>query len=207
MSDKSAQELAEEVSKPGKFSFIDRLQGRNYPKDDVVVYLDEELGYRLLDVQRRMEGDDNHTPSIPEMKLLEKEHARLSAALRDSKYTIHLQGISNEDWDAIVDDAAEHFPYEYEETTNPFTGAKTKEVIQSQERSEYFTKMLWLKFIQSIEDSEGNVDSDISLGTISAFRKQAPFSAIARVSETIDKLRMATDWVEYVEDEDFLAKP
>lgn len=207
MSNKSAEELAKEVSKPGKFSFIDRLRGRNYPTDEVVVYLDEKLGYKLLAVEQEMAGSDGHTPSFSEQKLLEEKHAELVEQLRASRYVVKLQGISNDDWDALVEEAAEQFPYEYDEIVNPFSGEKTRKVIETDERAEFFTMKLWAAFIQSITDSDGNVDDDVTVQTVKAFRGEAPFSAITRVGATIAKLRMATDWVEYIEDEDFLAKP
>lgn len=191
--------------RPGKFSFIDRLQGRSYAKDTVVIYLNEQLGYELQALKATYEN----TPqlSVEKIEFLESEIERVKAELKPDAITVYLHGIPNKQYDAIIDDAKEQFPYEYEEQQNLYTGRMDKEVIQTKERTEYFLTQFWLACLEKFEDAEGAVDDSITVDTIDAIREIAPPAAIAEIEFTIDKLRMATDWIEGVEDEDFLAKP
>lgn len=203
MSEKTPEELAREGMTPKTFSFIERLQGRAYPEDDVTIYLDEKLGYKLLALHEELDAEGN----AEKAKVIEGKIDQVSKELQRSKYVFHCHGISNEANDAIVDEVAESFPYEYDETTNPFTGEKTKTLIPNDDRTEAYVRKLWAACISSITDPDGAVDKEVGLETVAAFRQEGPLSGIGRVTAMLNKLRMATDWVEFLEDEDFLVKP
>src|SRR6185312_1459698 len=97
MSDKTPEELAAEVRAPGKFSFIERLRGRNYAKDDVTIYLNEELAYELQALKITYEN----TPklSLDKLEFLESEIARVKEALKPDAIKFYMHGISNEEYD------------------------------------------------------------------------------------------------------------
>jgi len=204
MSNKTPEELAAATAEPGTFSFIERLRGRNYAKDDVIVYLDEQLGYELneLVVELRT-NDDLNAQTTTE---LEEKIAQKIAELAPHAYTFHLHGISSRDYNNLIDSAANLYPYEYEEETD-ILGRKTKTIKENEDRQEYFTGILWLACIESIVAPDSSVASDIGPELIAEMRTSAPIAAVHRINQTVEKLRMATDWIEYTQDEDFLAKP
>jgi hypothetical protein len=202
MSNKSAEELAAEASERGTFSFIDRLRGRNYAKDDVVVYLNEDLGYKLYNLE-----EDLRVAAADRVPEIEEKIKALREELAPEAYTFHMHGISNKKYDQLIDEAVEQFPEEFEEIVNPFTGEKSKQTIPSEDRNKLFTTKFWAACLDSIEFADGSVADDDKEAIVSAFKEEAPLAAIGRVSATINKLRLATDWIEYTEDEDFLAKP
>lgn len=204
MSNATPEELAAAAREPGTFSFIERLRGRNYAKDSVTVYLDEELGYKLAELKRQIEEAPNL--SAKELDVIQKKIDAINAELAPSKYVFYVEGISNQDYDKLVDDAAEQFPYEYAETVDPWSGKKSKEVIQSDERNEYFTNSLWAKTIRKVEN-DGNFDENVTSEFIEMFRRLGPLNALQHVGLAIEKMRMGSEWIEYAEDEDFLAKP
>jgi hypothetical protein len=203
MSNATPEELAAAAREPGTFSFIERLRGRNYAKDTVTVYLNEELGYKLQEVEAKIEDG----PSVDELAALEKELAALRAELAPDKYIFHVEGISNEDYDKLVADAVEQFPYEYEDSVDLYTGKKTKETVDSPERNEYFTNLLWSKVIRKVELADGDSDENINSGWIETFRRLGPINALQHVGLAVEKVRMGSEWIEYAEDEDFLVKP
>lgn len=203
MSDKTAEELATEANAPGTFSFVERLRGRNYAKDTVTVYLDEDLGYKLEALELEYRNDNTSDKRVKE---LEKEIAATLAQLEPSKYVFHCEGISNKRYGELEDAANEKFPIEYDETVHPFTGEKTKTIINSNERNEWFTSELWAAHVAKIVSGDSE-DANVTPTVMTEFRDNAPLAALQRVGELINKLRMATDWIEYTEDEDFLVKP
>jgi hypothetical protein len=202
MSDSTPEELAQAVSKPGVFSFTERLKGRNYPQETVIICLDERAGYEIYKLEQKL----SRLTDKEGVKAAEAEIARLREVVKAEIYTVHMEGISPEDYDALVDQAVAQFPYEYNEVENPFTGAKIQEVVTNDARDEYFRKLKWNAFIRKIEDHDGNINIP-DFETIDAFTKQAPLMAQSAVLDAVDKLRMATDWMNYIQDEDFLVKP
>lgn len=205
MSNLTPEELAEQANEPGTFSFIERLHGRNYAKDTVTIYLNEELGYKLAELE--VAYSDKLNLSADEATALQQDIDRLRGEIAPEKYTFYLEGISNEYYDKLVSSAEEQFPYEYDEAIDPWNGAKSKILIDVYERDEYFTNIWWAATIRKVEFADGSVDTGITSEFIEQFRRLGPINALQRVGATVQKLRMATNWIEYTEDEDFLAKP
>lgn len=197
-----ARAVAEEHSKPGKFSFLDRLNGRNYPTEDVEIYLDEAAGHRIQKLQ-----EDRLNCSDAEQALLideQIEHWRDKA--RESRYILHLQGISVEEYDAVVEMAQKEYPVEWRESRNPLTMATEREPVANEDRDQLFRTHLWAKFIVSIEDAEGNIDDNITPEFISIVQGHAPLVAQGKIAQAVHSLRMVTDWMDQIQGEDFLAK-
>jgi hypothetical protein len=205
MSNATPEELAATAREPGTFSFIERLRGRNYAKDDVAIYLNEELGYKLAELKAQIK--DTPTLSAEELAAIQEKIDAILVELAPDKYIFHIEGISNEDYDKLVDEAAEQVPYEYEETVDPWTGKKTQEPINSDKRNEYFTNALWAKVIRKVEYADGSFDESINSEFVEMFRRLGPLNALQHVGLTIEKVRMGSEWIEYAEDEDFLVKP
>lgn len=204
MSNKTAEELAAETTEPGTFSFIERLRGRNYAKDTLVVYLNEELGYELNELVTELkDGDSVNADAVTK---LEADIAAKIEELKPYAYTIELTGISNERYNELVAEAAEKYPYQYEET-NDILGRPEKVLTENEDRQEFFTALLWLSNIRSITDASGNTADDVGPDLVAELQNTAPLAVIHRINDTVSKLRLATDWIEYTQDEDFSAKP
>lgn len=203
MSNSTPEELALAASRQGTFSFIERLRGRGMPKDSVDIYLDEELGYRLVEVEMLI----SVTTNKEQLAALEAEAEELKESLRSQKYTLFFEGISNKRYDELVDLSCENYPYEYEETTSPFTGVTTRTVITNEDRDRLFTNMLWAAIIRKVVDPSGSEQVGLSPEDAEALRQEGPRHGVVLVAETIDKMRMAVEWMQYIQDEDFSLKP
>lgn len=196
----AARELAKKASEPGAFTFLDRLLGRNYPTDEVVIYLDEAAGYKVSELRRKakMSADPETAAAIEEqIDALDREVVKSAAIFR-------LQGMPNEEYDAIIDDIYEQMPAEYEETTNPFTGRKEKTEIHDPKREDLLNTTVWARFLTEIETSEGT-QRGFTEDEAAVMRGKLPIDGVRRVQEVIQKLRMATSWMDQIQDEGFLA--
>lgn len=198
-----AQTIAVEQSKPEKFSFMERLRGRNLPEDTVDFYLGEDIGYKI----QRVEEELSNTTNKDKVKALEDLLVELKEIVKSQTYKINLRGITNEQYDALVKEVEAEYPTEYNEYQNPFTGKKIKEPIENEDREKLWENTLWQACITSVEDPEGNVDDEVTLEMIATLRAHGPMDGLRRVAQTIAKLRMANDWMDHIQDEDFFPKP
>lgn len=212
-----AKAAATEASKPGKFSFLDRLAGRNYPKDEVVVYLDEEAGYNIqdiedeLDVKRKsvklFEKDETLLANVKaEISKLEEQLEANREKAAQSRFVFHLEGIPTETYDAAIDYSQEQYPLEYREARNPVTFALERSVIENEERDQLFRTHLWAAFIRRVVDPEGNVDDNITPDWVAQLLNLLPVIGQIRIGMGVEKLRMTTDWMDKLQGEDFFPK-
>lgn len=205
MSNKNPEELAAEAREPGTFSFIERLRGRAYAKDDVTIYLNEELGYKLQELRSKLEASNFLTAG--QITEIQDQIDEVKEELKPDAITFYLEGFSSDRYDELIADAKEQFPYEYEEVVEPWSGRKSQEIVQTNERTDYFLSLLWIESIVRVEDASGAIDTGVTTEFISSLKKFGPPAGIRLIQETIDKLRVSSDWIQYAEDEDFLVKP
>lgn len=212
-----AKAAAQDASKQGTFSFIDRVTNRNYPTDEQVVYLDENVGYRLREIEgernevmlRTKLFKDNETVLTElgkELTKLEEQRDALREAAADSRFVFHLEGISTKLYDECVDAARAEFPLEYREGRHPLTYALERTVIDNEEREIFFRTLIWSKFIRRVVDPAGNVDENITPEWVGVVLQLLPIIAQIKIADKIEKLRMTTDWMDELQGEDFLAK-
>lgn len=196
--------IAEAHSKPGTFSLLERLQGRSYPKETVEVYLDEAAGYEIEKAELRYVRTD---PADAEaIAAVEAEIEELRERAKASRLTFHLEGISSEEYDSVVDAAQEQFPMEYHESRNPLTMALERTPKDNEDRETFFRVHLWAKFIRRVEDAEGNADTEITPELIAQVHNLLPLAGMARLHDAIQKLRMVTNWMDEIQGADFLVK-
>lgn len=214
-----AREAATNASKKGTFSFLDRVTGRNYPTDEVVVYLDEAAGYRIGEIEaelvdaRELQAKLTKTTDKAAKAEVTKEIAKLEEQLvankaeaEKSRFVFHLEGISTDAYDQLVDEAQAQFPLEYRETRNPLTFALEREVIDNEQREIYFRTLLWSRFIKRVVDPEGNVDAEITQVWVARVMGLIPVMGQIRIQQGIEKLRMTTGWMDQIQGEDFFPK-
>lgn len=212
-----AKAAAVEASKPGKFNFIDRVVGRNYPTEEVVVYLDERAGYEIDKAWVELARADDQIKAVGEDEVLLKDARKnraqvaeqieaLAEAAAQSRFVFHLEGISTREYDKVVDQAREFFPLEYRETRNPITFAPERTVIASEEREIFFRTAMWAKVIRRVVDPNGHVDDEITPEWIGQVNDLLPAMAQQAIQDGVDALRMTTDWMDRLQAEDFFPK-
>lgn len=198
----TARSIAEEHSKQGSFNFLDRLNNRNYPTEDVEIYLDEKAGHEIEKLQEKIVLATK--PEIGEALQAEIDEIREQA--KASRYIVHMQGISVELYDEIVDKSQEMYPLEHREYRDPLTAKLIREVVDNDDREQYFRTHLWAEFVRSVEDIDGNVDDNITPEFMAVFIGHAPIAAQVKVAAAVQSLRMVTAWMDEIQGEDFLAK-
>ena len=210
-----AKAAATEASTQGKFSFLDRLAGRNYPTEEVVVYLDEAAGYRIGKIEDELDAERARLKVLKGDALketqgkIEKLESELSASIADaegSRFVFHLEGISTEEYDKVVDAAQKEFPLEYKENRNPLTFAIERSVVPNDEREVFFRYHLQAKFIRRVVDPNGNIDDNITPDWVAQVANLLPVIGQIKLQTAIEKLRMTTDWMDRVQGEDFFPK-
>jgi hypothetical protein len=203
MTEFDAERVANDMSKPGKFNLVERLQNRGMPTEDVDVYLDEKNGWNLL----RLEEKHNEAKKKEELAEIEAAIARVKRALADSKYVFTLQGVSNERYDELIKQAEDAYPVEYEEHVNPLTAEKIKTPIDNEDRDRLFNNIFLADVITKVTDPDGGVDDEITVESVEFIKRLAPLDAIARITRLAFQMRMATAWMDSVQDEDFSPRP
>lgn len=197
----AAKLVAVENSKQGTFSFLERIADRNYPTEDVEIFLDEKTGHEIEKLKQ------TYALAKPEDRDgIEEKIDALREKARESRYIVHLEGVSTETYDKLVDQTQAEFPLEYNEFRNPVTFKLEREVIENEQREIYFRTHLWALFIRSVSDADGNVDDNISPEWVSAVLGGAPLIAQARINVAVQSLRMVTDWMDELQGEDFFPK-
>lgn len=199
----AAKAKAESMTNPGTFSIAERLSNRGLPEEDVPVYLDEKAGWELI----RLEEKHADAASDEEAVEIEAKMAKVRAKLASSRYLFTVRGMTNETYDKLIDQVEEEYPKEFTEEFNPLTGGKSKVLIPNEGRDERFNLLFLAESIAKITDPDGAVDSNIDDVAMAFIRNQAPLDALDRIMRMATRMRMASEWMEQLEDEDFSPKP
>lgn len=212
------EEMVSEARKPGKFKIIDAVKDRAFPESFLDIYLDEALAFLIAELDEAM---DQTNKSMDGKKALSKKEVDEFEKRRDeildrknelvekmggAKYVFHIKGISEGARQDIYDKAIEKFPMKYEKNRNPYTGALEKEEISDVDRDRYFTDMLWQAHIVKISSPDGEEQDGISIEEATELRRSLPAASVAKISEGIEKLRIASAAFMMSINEDFLAK-
>jgi hypothetical protein len=213
MSDATPEQLATEAKQPGVFNIIDVLNNRGYPKDDVEIVLDDNLVYAAAKLDESVKELDKKLDFDPENADLIQARESLIAlrdeaikTISDSKYIFTITGISEGKREEMLNEVEAIFPTKYEETTNPLTGKVNREEISDPERNKLYSAKLWAAHIEKIVSPDGNVQKEISESDAEALRNLMPIAASAKISESIERLRVASAMFIFGADENFLAK-
>lgn len=212
------EEMVGEARKPGKFKIIDAVKDRAFPESHLDIYLDESLAFLISELDEAM---DETGKSMDRKKALSKKEVdefekrrdeildrknKLIEEMGGGKYVFHIKGISEGQRQDIFDKTIEKFPMKYEKNRNPYTGAMEKEEISEAERDRYFSDLLWEAYIVKIVSPDGEEQEGISLEEATELRRSLPAASVAKISEGIEKLRIASAAFMMSINEDFLAK-
>lgn len=212
------EEMVEEAKKPGVFKIVDAVKDRAFPKTSVEIYLDEGMAYMISELDEAIQKTGR---SMDEAKTLSKkdlddimkkrdeiiaEKEKLIEEMGGAKYVFHFEGISEGKRQDIYDSTLKRFPMEYEKNRNPYSGKVEKEEIDNIERDRHFSDLLWEAHIVKIVSPEGDEQNGITLEEATTLRRTLPAASVARISETIERLRIASAAFMMSLNEDFLAK-
>jgi hypothetical protein len=197
-----AKAIAQAELTEGKFNFLDAVVGRDYPTEEVEIWLDEAAAYEIEKLEEELDRTKNGDKAVALAERLDDLRERA----HKSRYVITLQAITVEEYDNVVTAALEQFPQEFIETRHPLTFALERTPKPSEERQQFFRTHLWAKFIRKVTGPTGGVDDDISPEWCAVFLSNAPLMALGRVEVAVDKLRMVSDWMDRLASDDFLAK-
>ena len=198
----------------GTFKIIELLADRGYPKQDVVIYMNEDAAYQASVINEKLEDIDSKMVAGKSNTELEKVRDELIAEqemqmdnIRNSAITIHLVGISEGKREEIYNKSKKKYPIEYEKNQDILRGETKITEKDSPERDSLFTDYIWLEYIDSITDSEGNTEDGLRYDDVRTMRNMLPLAAIAAINQGIEKLRVSTAVFLANTGEDFLAKP
>jgi 3-dehydroquinate dehydratase len=210
--------MVNEAKKPGVFNIVNAVKGRAFPESFLDIYLDESLAFILSELDEALSEagksiDGKKALSKKEVDAFEKRRDEildrkneLIEQMGGAKYVFHIKGISEGSRQDIYDKTVEKFPIEYEKNRNPFTGALEKEEIEEVDRDRYFSDLLWQAHIVKIVAPDGDEQDGISLEDATELRRSLPAASVAKISEGIEKLRIASAAFMMSINEDFLAK-
>jgi hypothetical protein len=204
MSESTPEELVAEAVKPGKFSIVNAIKGRSHPTDTVTIFLDEQTAYLASEVKAKIK---DITDEISEERvLLEAELVDLTKKLKESSATLTVVGIEEGDRDAMLARSIEKFPIQTKRDLNPLTGEFSETDIGDDNRDSHFTNALWQSHITKIVSADGGEQNVITNNDVSVMRTGLPIAAVGKITEAIEKLRVATAIFMLETNEDFLAK-
>jgi len=210
------EEMVEEARKPGKFNIVDVVKERGYPELTVDIFLDEDAAYVATQIEseiKKITDQMDANSDIEEIgkltavyeEYIEKKN-KIIEEMGGSKYTFHLRGISEGRRNDLYDKALQRYPMKYETDRNPLTGESQKKEIESEDRNKYFTDLLWSEYIIKIVSPTGEEQDGISLEDAKELRRSLPIASASKITDSIEKMRVATAVFMLSVDEDFLAK-
>ena len=213
MSNEEIRESVDEAKKPGVFKIVDALKDRSFPKMKVSVSTDEQAAYEANQIKEEIEkleikmsrSNKSDSVSAKHADLMEKRE-KLIEQIENSSFTFHLTGISEGKREGLYKKSVQKYPVEYEKDIDLTTGKMEKSEKQSPDRDALYTDLLWESSIEKIENSGGDEQIGVSYTDVRAMRDNMPVSAIGRINECIEKLRVSTAVFMMEVDEDFLAK-
>lgn len=210
------EEMVEDAKKPGKFNIVDVVKGRGYPTSQVDVFLDEDAAYLATKVEEEIKKlglEMDKTSDSSELKKITKlyeefisKKQKIIEEMGGSRYVFHLRGISEGQRNDLYDKTLAEYPMKYETDRNPLTGESTKKEIEDEQRNKYFTDLLWSSYITKIVAPDGSEQEGISFEDARELRRSLPIAAASKITDSIEKMRVATAVFMLSVDEDFLAK-
>lgn len=213
MSDEEIRESIDEAKKPGVFKIVDVLKDRAYPKMEVRVSVDEQSAYEANQIKEEIERIDLKISKSQKPEELIKRQEELSVKreelikkIEESSFTFHLTGISEGHRETLYRKAVGKYPIEYEKDLDLSTGKMEKTEKLNTDRDGLYTDLLWEASIEKIVGANGDEQVGVSHPDVRVMRDQMPLSAIARINESVEKVRVSSAVFMMEVDEDFLAK-
>lgn len=199
----------------GAFDLRQVLAERAYPTDDVLFYIDEDLGYVVLKIKEQIDilGNQvtiaNITGNDKQEKIASDALAAAEAKLEEthkafSPYIAHIRSISRRAKFDLQSKALHRYPIKRDLFGND-------DPLQEFERNHYMDQLIWAAHLQSISDPDGRVQifagstaDDGNVEAIAGIMDQIPESAYKMIDAGINKLLDdGTRFEDAAQDEDF----
>jgi len=211
------EEIVEEAKKPGKFNIVDVVKDRGYPKDEVNVFIDENVAFRVAEINEAIDkigkqmdraGVDKKTLDkfLGERDSILDAREKLLDEMRDDKYVFHLTGISEGARQDLFDIAVKKYPIKKTTVMNQVTGEFEEQEVENVERDRYFTSLLWEAGIYKVVSPDGSEQDGITFEEAAELRRILPLASLTTITEALEKMRAATAIFMMTVNEDFLAK-
>ena len=158
------------------FDLSEMLSGINYPTVDVPVFLNEDLAFRIADLDERI-------AKHPEDEALETERESLVEEAKKFLYVVHLKGISRDTYlTALEQVTSEHKP----ETDSLGRLKPNPEGDAALERK------LWALYIESVTDPSGRTVDGVSEEEAHGLIRNLPYTAVEAIGQGISDLSLKT---------------
>ncbi len=204
MSNATPEQLVAEAVKPGKLNVISLIKDRALPTDTVTILLDEQTAYLAAGVKEKIDAITDEVSK--ERELLQLQLDALKEKLKESILEFTIVGITEGAREAMLARSMDKFPMETKRDLNPLSGEFVEREIPSPERDSHFTNALWQSHITKIVAANGNEQTVITNNDASTMRSDLPIAAVGNITESIEKLRLASAMFMIEMNEDFLAK-
>jgi hypothetical protein len=180
-------DLVERAQSKGTFKLEEVIKGQGHPEDIVEVYLNSDAGYKLSKLSDELAS----TVNPEELVRLEAEADALKAEILKSKLVFHMRGIDQSAIELIEKQAQEA------NKNNPDEDAW---II------DYFCALI-ASNVFKVEDADGNVDDSVfTIEDAKKWRGSFPIEAWSALTETMQKLTLATGYFKGLTDAGFLPK-
>ena len=184
---------------PQTFNIADMFTGAAFPKESVTIYTNEEAGYKLDKLNKRIAreigvGDDDT------LTKLEEEAKALLEIVNKSRYVFHMTGVSRDDLKTIAEKARQAHPSKYgtfgQELPNP-------------EQDDYFSNLLWAIHTERIEAPNGAMITAPDDSQMKIIRTNLSKSQQEKIVAQIDDFASgsASGFEAAAQESDFLSRP
>lgn len=191
---------------PETFSFFDVLEERDFPKDEVEIYMDEVSAHELRKVMFELTTVDLDDPRADE---LHRRAIELEEKREASKYRFHITGVA----DDTITDLADVANAEFDEKRKEYRSVtgKIERRLEGDEQRNYLryynALVLSVHIEQIVRLRDGAVMTAPPVEEIALLVDKAPTSQKAKLQRAIEELRVDSSAFEARVDADFLAKP
>lgn len=158
------------------FDIADMLSGNKFPEKMVPIYVNEEVSYRVAEIEERIQAD-------PENEGLEAEREALHKEAQNFRFEVHLRGVPRDKILTAVEQIEEQYPSEYSALGRRKPNAEADHAM---------SLLQWALYIQKIVSPTGAVADSLSDDEVENMRRGLPAPAIQAIEEGISALQEKT---------------
>lgn len=187
-----ALKLVEDAQSNKVFNLADAIKGRAYPKKDVTIYLDEDAGLQLLEINALI----NDSIDEDEIKLLDEKAQELSERIKSSALVFSMRGVSQATIERVLTDC------------NKLHGVgENDDPLENVNWFKDYVTLLVAENIEYVTDGFGNIDSaKFDADKTRELRENIPSGEWAKLVEAMQRLTLAGGYFEQLTDAGFLQK-
>lgn len=186
---------------PETFSFFDVLEGIEYPKDEVEIYLDERAAHDQRKLNERVLNPPEGGFSEGEKREILKQKTDIEARLEASKYIFKLTGVEDDKITNVKTLADEKF-----NVSRKAADGTLRQVLPPEKQMDYmrfFNASVNALHIEQIVAPDGRVLTAPNVEEIARFYDKAPTSQKQKLNGAIQELSVEASEFENRVDADF----